>query len=667
MILSCGSINSISAQSFCDPDINVVCGFKGNNNGVTFLPWGSNSQSITYYRQGANGTSGVASTVSNPFFDPGCGNNTNILKFCGVPNPDFSASDGWEFLHAHLGTTSFGVKHPSFTLYNRHTGILRVFTNLTTATAGQVALIKVSRLDNKATSLLSAYEQGESHALDQFHRNQLSAPAVTNRNVLNEYRWVYADFKTVYDPCTCTFDSKLHFEVIIVNSSSIDAQLGLIFNLNLEASLAGESKVTMNTGKDVSTTFLGNAVDATKYVKDLIGTGAEVGGMAALSKALPQVGAAISIIKLLYSVANPASPTTTVTKFDGQIRGSLKGAANGTLTGTITNQQAVEEWTIQTPGSTNLPFSPSQATYYNEPLGVFHVLKAPLVTRTKLKYENLDDVNPEMQIFTLEKREREQFSCTTQIEYALNPAAYACLGDLEASYFIEYTDGKTEESESMRWSCFQQFVYKTKRGINEYYWCATPLEYNNAYIKNVYVKLSGQIIPFSGNGLEVTFAELYHINGSIQPSVSLETPDFSYAIPSSCNNLYGPADAGVMANLCNGSTYKSASGQFLAKKQEDEAKALADKEKGHLSINISPNPVQNALIIRYNLPKEDNKVSIQVLNINGQIVATILPPTVQKIGEQTITYNTSDLANGVYMIRVVADESSKVTKMVVAH
>lgn len=73
------------------------------------------------------------------------------------------------------------------------------------------------------------------------------------------------------------------------------------------------------------------------------------------------------------------------------------------------------------------------------------------------------------------------------------------------------------------------------------------------------------------------------------------------------------------------------------------------------------------MIIRYNLPKEENKVSIQVLNINGQIVATILPTTVQIIGEQTVTYNAVELTNGVYMIRIVSDEANKVTKMVVAH
>jgi Secretion system C-terminal sorting domain len=641
-----------------------LCGLNGNNSSVATFPWTSSS-TIPYYYS-ASATSGALSAVHNPFFDPGCGSNTNILKFCGVPNPDFGPSDGWEFLHAHLGTSSVGVKHPSFTLYNRHTGILRVFTNLTTATPGQVALIKVGNLGTKKTSLLSAYEAGESHALDQFGSVQLQTPAVPNRNVQSGYRWVYADFKTVYDPCTCTLNSDLQFDVIIVNQSSLDAQINLVFNLNQEATLIGESKVAMGTGKDLVSTVLGTGADGAKYVKDLLGKGDEGSTIEALTKVLPQIGAALSIVKMIYSIANPAAPTTTVTKFDGKIRGTIKGAANGFLTGTLTNEQYVETWTIRTPGSSSTPFLPSQATHYNEVLGVFHLLKAPVVTRTKLQFEYMDDTNPEMQIFTLEKREREQFSCTAPLEYILNPAAYVCLDDLEASYFIEYTDGKTEESESMRWSCFQQFVYKSKRGINEYYWCATPLEYNNAYIKNVYVKLSGQLTPFSGNGTKVTFAELYHINGSTQPPIYLETPNFSYGIPSSCNNYYGPPDASAMSNLCYGTTYKQASGQFLAKKQEEEAKAAA-KAKGDLNVNISPNPVQNALLISYNLPKEESKVAVQVLNINGQVVATILPQTVQKIGEQTLTYNATELTNGVYMIRILADENSKVIKMVVAH
>jgi Secretion system C-terminal sorting domain len=666
LIFSYSFIGSVSGQ--CDSDPNFLCGFNGNNSSVATFPWTSSSTIPYYYPAGP--TSGALSSVYNPFFDPGCSSNTNILKFCGVPNPDFQSFDGWEFLHAHLGTPLKGVKHPSFTLYNKHTGILRVFTNLTTATVGQVALIKVGNLGTKKTSLLSAYEDGESHALDQFHRNQLTSPAVNNRNVQDAYRWVYADFKTVYDPCTCTFDTDLLFSVIIVDESSIDAQLSLLFNLNLEATLKGESKVAMGTGKDVVSSILGYGVDGTKYIKDLLGKGDEGSTIKAVTKVLPQIGAGLSIAKMIYSIANPAAPTTTVTKFDGQIRGTIKGAANGTFTGTISNVQYEQDWTIRTPGSSSLPFLAGQRTYYNEPLGVFHVLKAPAVKRKKLDWVSFIE-EPET-YYAYDREVREQLSCPSRIEYLQNPAAVVCLENLEASYFIKYADGQTEESESFPLSCFRDFHYTCKRGsTNNFKWRNGYVthSYEDIVIQNIYVKLSGQIVPQNGSSISVRFAELYRVNSSYLPTIDISTnDDFASVTPSSsCGFAFYGSDYSVLAGICNGNAYKQSSGQFLAKKQEEEAKAAEDKAKGDLNVNISPNPVQNALLISYNLPKEESKVSIQVLNINGQVVATILPPTVQAIGEQTLTYNTSELVNGVYMIRVVADESSKVTKMVVAH
>ena len=236
--------------------------------------------------------------------------------------------------------------------------------------------------------------------------------------------------------------------------------------------------------------------------------------------------------------------------------------------------------------------------------------------RKKLKWESF----PEEPEYIYEKRVREQFNCSARIEYVENPSAFVCLDELEASYFIKYSDGTTEESESFALSCFKDYRYTCKRGYSFRRFQNGTNE--NITVQNVYVKISGLITPLSGNGTTVRFAELYRISESFLPEISVLIRENLLSVePMSCNYSIIEPDYSLIASICG----------------------------------------------RYNLPKEDNKVSIQVLNINGQIVATILPPTVQKIGEQTMTYNTSDLANGVYMVRVVADESSKVTKMGVAH
>jgi hypothetical protein len=673
LILSFNFVNSVSAQ-ICEAD--DLCGMKANNNNVTTFTWTSGSQSspskIQYYYS-ATATSGVLSEVYNPFFDPGCGSNTNIIKFCGEPNPDFLWNDGWEFVHSHLGTPQKGVKHPTFTLYNRHTGILRVFANLTTATLGQVALIRMEHIGSTKTSLLSAYERGASHALNQFGSAQLTYPAINNRNVQDAYRWVYADFKMVYDPCTCLFNSSLLFSVIIVNESSIDAQLNLIFNLNLEATLKAESKVSMGTGKDAVATFVGYSNEGLGFLKSVLGTPANISNpdLAAIATAIPEVAATLSIMKFLWSTFVPASPSTTITKFDAAIRGTIKGSGSGTFTGIISNQQNVEDWTIRTPGSQNTPYLPAQATYYNNQLGVFNLLEAPIVKRRDIYHDSTLYFNydPPFTDWSTQTIIRPRFECTGFIRYMLNPAAGDCISEVKASYFIEYMDGKTEESISLPLNCFRDFKFVPQKGrVNVNYPGYSYISENNP-IKNVYIKVSGRLDASNGSGVGVVFAELYNVTVTSPPydifvgnsaEVSSTFPDIG------CGGFYEPAEYPMIANVCIGSAYRQASGQSLVKKGEEE-KATIDKAKEDFSVSISPNPVQNEVVIRYNLPKEENKVSIQILNINGQVVATILPPTLQTIGEQTLAYNASELANGVYMIRILSDEGNKITKMVVTH
>ena len=78
-----------------------------------------------------------------------------------------------------------------------------------------------------------------------------------------------------------------------------------------------------------------------------------------------------------------------------------------------------------------------------------------------------------------------------------------------------------------------------------------------------------------------------------------------------------------------------------------------------------PNPFNPTTTIKYQLPVS-SKVHLKVYNLLGQVLATLVDG-VQQAGYQSVEWNTSDFASGIYFYRLdatsIADPSRTITQM----
>ena len=72
---------------------------------------------------------------------------------------------------------------------------------------------------------------------------------------------------------------------------------------------------------------------------------------------------------------------------------------------------------------------------------------------------------------------------------------------------------------------------------------------------------------------------------------------------------------------------------------------------------IAPNPVQGSSTLAFTLLRE-KKLSIDILDINGKTIAIIESQKLFNAGEYNVPFANSNLANGLYICRVVLDGKS---------
>ena len=81
-----------------------------------------------------------------------------------------------------------------------------------------------------------------------------------------------------------------------------------------------------------------------------------------------------------------------------------------------------------------------------------------------------------------------------------------------------------------------------------------------------------------------------------------------------------------------------------------------------LTLSISPNPVRKDVNIRYTLP-QSTKVTLSVYDVAGRLARTLVNST-QKPGSYQQSFNTANLSQGVYFVRLHTGDKSIVEKVI---
>ncbi|NBC06303.1 MAG: hypothetical protein GVY26_03820 [Bacteroidetes bacterium] len=150
-------------------------------------------------------TTVIPSPFNSDYYHP----NTQV--FAADPTGRFFHPDyGWELVTAQMGWPA-AVRWPSFSLYNRYTGVFRQFfyaRDLEEAELIEVYLGFDHRLIPFAPAVFSHFE-GAAPALEAYENNGFS---VFSRMVYQpglEGVWIWGASNTAYDPCTCLHPSNL--------------------------------------------------------------------------------------------------------------------------------------------------------------------------------------------------------------------------------------------------------------------------------------------------------------------------------------------------------------------------------------------------------------------------------------------------------------------------
>lgn len=210
ILLSYGNMSKVLSQ--CTPEVKVITTDPRNNfdNSINLeLPSKENNAydwtSVEYNVNSSNLP--YATTIRAPFAQV-----TNGPLGAFLENPDVQPQDGWELIAYELGfdennvAVTYSVGHVYFVLYNKHTGIMRVFVAGNQQTPYQGARISISMngsLSEIYSSVLS--NASDLFALDKFEPEPKQNAVIPYRN--DPELWYFADFQMSYDPCTCLYES----------------------------------------------------------------------------------------------------------------------------------------------------------------------------------------------------------------------------------------------------------------------------------------------------------------------------------------------------------------------------------------------------------------------------------------------------------------------------
>lgn len=422
--------------------------------------------------------------IESPFY-PNPSQNTNFLV--KDPNDD-NPADGWELLFKKFGTELNPIEVPSYALYNRYTGKIRVFAYRFQGADGVwgTGFNKIEFIGGQETALFSHLVSPTS-ALDNFPKG-LSSTTV-NRIYYGNSNWYFYEFTAAYDPCSCQSDAGLN---LISNLSDIDYLYlkitGTSFsepiidnNIPTGPNTLQEDFATLNNGLEAGQKLYKSATQFKKGVEKVIswskpaanvpqapgsGEKSPLKNITPWLNAIPYAGYAIGLLTTLFGggqSGDAVKPVSYSTSYNLDASGSIHEDADYALQ------------IINIPGGAdggNLP------VHYDNVLGVMNVLRTPIIL-SAFKGENQlsDDCNG---YATKEMT----YKLKSPLQYVINEAAGLGLTpkEIKASIYFKYcvfTDDENVEDSGvipmlndrgrtpyMPLDCLDDYVVKTGYQVN---------------------------------------------------------------------------------------------------------------------------------------------------------------------------------------------------------
>jgi hypothetical protein len=420
MLVLYKGVNSQVCPNETDLNNTNVCGVYGDGNGNSNWDWELNDPTNSNYCRNwyaRTSPTGFLTRMGSPFVNPGTGK----LKIIS-DNYDFIRQKGWELLQRKFGCQS-DITNPYFILYNKYTGIMRVYVYLGSSNYSQLLMTIKSVYDHRPATLSSASDI--MYAPDKYLANQVGTSNDEIIMSLNESvgtnQWAVSEFYMMLDD---------HIAETVFANGSFEIKLYGVTTSTLEADIEGSSCTTPPCGgapvkdaafkpKNISTngntfnftatgekllslsksfsTFLNGVKDNSTKIANTLYPNTSIEAKSVLqkfgkfAKFVSQITADSSdFAKQLNRATNFLGLAGNILKFAGTMVGFLRGGENSSsspaytsynfkLKGSISAQVVVQNIVLKIPGTSTPPTNSNNATYYTCPLGVFNLKKTPTV------------------------------------------------------------------------------------------------------------------------------------------------------------------------------------------------------------------------------------------------------------------------------------------------
>lgn len=591
----------------------------------------------------------------SPFYSD---NNAAIQHFY-APNDgikDILPSNGWELIKRDFGYEDDGspspekAKNPFLVLYNRYTGVLRIFVARYSQQNFNGANIKIRFTPDSPmqTSLLDLSSGVK--AIDATFVPDPSLISIVNFPS-GPYEWFYSDFQMVYDPCTCLFTSKLQIELSLSSSSTISltgSSSGTIISDGAPTSSQSD-KGPISFG-DVASGIKKGAQgykDGVKAQNDILEAIDKRGGsqqstrttgLNNLSNALktntflkaglnsiPFVSAALSVLDLFVGGGKEGPQEVTITPMT--IKQDYE--FTGTIVNTYPNYTTI---TFRTPGSDTGNSPLSQYPYYNEVLGIFNLLQTPKYKRTTINNGGFNRTAV--------------FDLSNDIEYVLNPAAKLDIQEIKVYLLIMDQDTEIKTFEISPNSPSFSIPFSHGR--------PTP------QLKKLMVVLNLKRQDTNSNTQNVLLSYQYPVqivSTIVKPSAKIKP---ATNVDAFCNSSTYLNSARFASSL---SGYQSAV-KALEQKEWTEARTQERAlPENAASFSVYPNPGSTFLTIDYTVSAPAS-VQILIRNSMGEKFMLDAERNVAA-GSYSKDVDVSSLPEGIYYVAIIINGREQVQKVII--
>lgn len=660
----------------------------------------------------------TVTAIASPFFQPFNSNVGNLIAPLDTLQREFRPEDGWELIKMDLGYYAdgtpipTGTTNPSVILYNKYTGILRVF--VARGELFESANRALIRIGFPTSPILSGAIQTSAFdlslgngakALDASFYKKDSSFFYSPVNYIDDlFKWMYADFPIAYDPCTCFYKSLLHVKVDLVKNTSIDLKGALkgkietIQNFSSTQTDGEYSKFRKIYGSisSIAKKFIEGANGIEDFRKKYTKTvDSSKGGRTAqkTEKKSALVNFALKLANSKFAKAGiNAVPGLKVAMgiMDFFIGGGKEEKPQPlelmpmsinmdlTVSGNMQTDITKLDYQLLMPGSISTGISNELYPYFNNTMGVFNILNTPHIN---FAITNETIPGPRGTGYFNNTR---HYQFATPIYYTLNPgtgleiAQDSATGkqDIQVSLVIprgipvgdDTTPWPTDGFTNVQWNyhgrnekeqtdefgtdyCFASCMGDTTYTIFRTNNPANPYLNWPRLTDKAYMKVIVNLKRKNGIGQNVVYMAKYPV---IIDTLS-DIGEFRIPLTPCDDQIFIKASDSYIQDYCTAPGSKYVTSERTLRRANsawsmEDPKKRPSKMEG-TGIKLMPNPVTDRLTIMLNQPYSQ-QLSFDITDVSGRRVMQIANNQLMPMGTTTFSTDVSRLAPGLYLLNV---------------